>query len=100
MAFNPFHRFRKHQKVFFAELTIVCMFVFVLQSRAGDITQRTQSWFGSDRGRGALVTELKTKVRYAGRDYGKKVYEADLEEVWARRTLANNFMIVPAMNGQ
>ncbi len=100
MAFNPFHRFRKHQKVFFAALTIVCMFVFVLQFGAGDAIQRMLAWFGSDRGRGALVTELKTKVRFAGRDYGKKVYETDLEEVKARRNLANNFMLVAAFDGQ
>src|SRR5438094_144986 len=30
MAFNPFHRFRKHQKAMFAGLTILCMFIFVL----------------------------------------------------------------------
>jgi hypothetical protein len=100
MAFNPFHRFRKHQKVFFAALTIVCMFVFVLQFGAGDAIQRMLAWFGSDRGRGALVTELRTKVRYANRDYGKKVYETDLEEVRARRNLANHFMVVAAMEGQ
>jgi hypothetical protein len=76
------------------------MFVFVLQFGAGDAIQRMLAWFGSDRGRGALVTELKTKVRYAGRDYGKRVYETDLEEVRARRALANNFMMVAAMEGQ
>lgn len=100
MAFNPFHRFRKHQKVFFAALTIVCMFVFVLQFGAGDAIQRMLAWFGSDRGRGALVTELKTKVHYAGKDFGKKVYETDLEEVRARRNLADRFMIIAALRGQ
>ena len=30
MAFNPFHAFRKHQKVVFAGLTIICMLTFVL----------------------------------------------------------------------
>jgi hypothetical protein len=91
MAFNPFHRFRKHQKVFFAALTIVCMFVFVLQFGAGaDPISRMLAWFGAGRNRGALVTTL----------YGKKVYENDLEEVLARRRLANNFMIVAATDGQ
>ena len=35
MAFNPFHSFRKHQKVIFAVMTIICMFVFVLQFGRG-----------------------------------------------------------------
>jgi hypothetical protein len=90
MAFNPFHRFRKHQKVFFAILTIVCMFVFVLQFGSGDPIQRLLSWIGAGRGRGAVVAKL----------YGKKIHEADLEEVLARRRLANNFMIVAATDGQ
>jgi hypothetical protein len=89
MAFNPFHRFRKHQKVFFAALTIVCMFVFVLQFGTGDAIQRMLAWFGSGRGRGTLVATL----------YGKKVYEADLEEVLARRKLANNFLYAAAFQG-
>jgi hypothetical protein len=90
MAFNPFHRFRKHQKVFFAALTIVCMFVFVLQFGTGDAIQRMLAWFGQGRGRGALVTTL----------YGKKIYEADLEETLRQRRLANNFMIAAVVQGQ
>jgi hypothetical protein len=37
MAFNPFHAFRKHQKVVFAGLTIVCMLTFVLAGVSGGI---------------------------------------------------------------
>ena len=57
MAFNPFHRFRKHQKVFFAALTIVCMFVFVLQFGTGDAIQRMLAWFGSGQ-RGVAFVRL------------------------------------------
>ena len=35
MAFNPFHGFRKHAKIYFAILTIVCMVTFVLCSGIG-----------------------------------------------------------------
>jgi hypothetical protein len=35
MAFNPFHKFRKHQKVIFACLTIMCMLTFVACTGVG-----------------------------------------------------------------
>src|SRR5690606_28365016 len=59
MAFNPFHSFRKHRKVYFAILTIVCMFVFVLSSGiggGGDVFDQVATWFGANRGRGKDVT--------------------------------------------
>ena len=37
MAFNPFAKFRKHQKVIFAGLTILCMLTFVLTGVSGHI---------------------------------------------------------------
>ena len=43
MAFNPFHGFRKHQKTLFAIMVIVCMFVFILQSGAGDVFSRSSA---------------------------------------------------------
>ena len=35
MAFNPFHQFRRYNKVIFAILAIICMFTFVLSSGMG-----------------------------------------------------------------
>jgi hypothetical protein len=79
MAFNPFHSFRKHQKVFFAILTIVCMFVFILQFGKGDIT----SWFlGGSQGRGEKVVTL----------YGRDLYTNDLTAISKARQLANEFI--------
>ena len=47
MAFNPFHGFRKHQKVVFAMLTILCMLTFVLCSgMGGDLGERIMYLFG------------------------------------------------------
>ena len=66
MAFNPFHAFRKHQKVWFAGLTIVCMIVFILQFGSGDIFQRLMG-HGSQ-GKGDKLTTL----------YGRDVYQSDL----------------------
>jgi hypothetical protein len=79
MAFNPFHAFRKHQKVFFAVLTIVCMFVFILQFGKGDIT----SWFTNARqGQGEKVVTL----------YGRELYTNDLTAIAKSRQLANEFI--------
>jgi hypothetical protein len=84
MAFNPFHAFRKHQKAFFAVLTIVCMFVFILQFGKGDIT----GWFtGGSQGRGDKVVTL----------YGRDVTTNDLTSISNSRQLANEF-IFTALN--
>jgi hypothetical protein len=84
MAFNPFTWFRKHQKVFFAGLTIVCMLVFVGQVGVGaDIFYTMLSWVGAARQRGDVVTTL----------YGKKVTETDLHRLEQRRRLANDYVL-------
>lgn len=84
MAFNPFHRFRKHQKVVFAGLILMCMFVFILSigsGRSDPITQLMER-FGAGRQRGQLVTTL----------YGSKYYESDLERLSRRRQAADEFL--------
>src|SRR5205807_1951120 len=61
MAFNPFHGFRKHQKVVFAALTIVCMLTFVLASgvgMAGDFFSELSRWLGGQRRSGTDVARL------------------------------------------
>jgi hypothetical protein len=81
MAFNPFRAFRKHQKVLFAALTILCMFVFVLSGASG-FFQEWQHWF-TGRGR---IPEVATV-------YGKPVDERDLLLLRQQRELANMFMV-------
>jgi hypothetical protein len=92
MAFNPFHRFRKHQKVIFAVMAIVCMFVFVLQFAAGrgDPLQRLMDWFGARRNQGEVVTTL----------YSKKVYQGDLERLSFDRQMANEFIMEVVVRAQ
>jgi hypothetical protein len=80
MAFNPFRAFRKHQKVMFAALTILCMMTFVLcGSIGGDLGERIVSLF---RGRAGQVATL----------YGKAIDYRDLNHVRYQRQLANAFM--------
>src|SRR5262249_32531268 len=82
MAFNPFHRFRKHQKTFFAILTIICMFVFVLQFGRGDAIERLMGLFGASRARGEYITTLN----------GAKLYTAELDRLGRRREMADKFI--------
>jgi hypothetical protein len=81
MAFNPFHTFRKHQKVLFAALTIMCMFVFVLSGASGFFTE-WQAWLGGSGGYPELASV-----------YGKPVTERDLRLLQNQRDYANLFMI-------
>jgi hypothetical protein len=84
MAFNPLHRFRKHQKLIFAGLTIVCMLTFVM---AGSVT-----------GGGDFLTELQRFIGTGprGQDqarlFGKALNPADIRRIRDERQLANQFM--------
>jgi hypothetical protein len=89
MAFHPFTWFRKHQKVIFAILTIVCMFVFILQFGPGDPFTKAMSWFGMRGSKGQLVAKI----------HGDKVYESDLSDLQRRRQLANQFLGAAASTG-
>jgi hypothetical protein len=86
MAFNPFTWFRKHQKVLFAGLTILCMVVFIGQFGAGDVFTRALSWFGAGRAGGETVTTL----------YGKKLRQGDLDRLQVHRKLASDFLFATA----
>ncbi len=88
MAFNPFHTFRKHQKVIFAVLTIICMFVFILQFGRGDIT----TWLmgGGGQGKGEKVVTL----------YGRDLYTNDLTLISKSRQLANEFIFTALLAAQ
>jgi hypothetical protein len=83
MAFNPFHRFRKHQKAFMVFLTVMTMIIFVFSFGAGDVVHRGLAWFGNIRGSGKVVTTL----------YGSKIRESEIRSVQDRREAAHKFMI-------
>jgi hypothetical protein len=80
MAFNPFHNFRKHSKVLFAILTIICMFTFVLSFGKGDFFEWLTRAIGGGRNRGEAVATL----------YGDTVYTSQIDERAHLRRLANN----------
>jgi hypothetical protein len=82
MAFNPFHRFRKHQKAIFAVMAIICMFVFILQFGRGDVIERMMRFVGYNRARGDVVTTL----------YGKNVYEGEIQTLGQQRQAASDFI--------
>jgi hypothetical protein len=82
MAFNPFAWFRKHQKVAFAILTIVCMITFVLCGGSGlpvfrNLAQNIGEFLGM-RPAAAKVTTL----------YGKGVTRQEVDQLRLQRSLA------------
>jgi hypothetical protein len=86
MAFNPFHGFRKHKRVIFAILTIICMITFVLVGTGaggkGDFFDWLLSMFGAGRKQGEVVMKLD----------GSKIYESQVSERVRLRNTANNFV--------
>jgi hypothetical protein len=88
MAFNPFHSFRKHQKVIFAALTIVCMLTFVLSFGRGDIFGFMGSWFGGG------------KSTTVGRLYGQKLSAQELAILKQKREIANKYMLFRVLRGR
>ncbi len=93
MAFNPFHTFRKHQKVLFAGLIGVSMVTFILCSGfsgGGDFggwLQQVAQAFGA-------------KNRAAATVYGQSYQPRDLELVRQQRVLANEFMALAVNQAQ
>ncbi|MFO0850514.1 MAG: hypothetical protein U0871_18445 [Gemmataceae bacterium] len=86
MAFNPFDVFRRNQKILFAILTIIVMFMFVLQFGQGDFFSWFPRWLGSKRQGGDVMAVVD----------GAKVYESQLEGVKRHRVLANRYMAAAA----
>src|SRR5947209_16520318 len=82
MAFNPFNVFRRNQKILFAMLTVLVMFMFVLSFGQGDFFSSVPKWLGSTRHSGELIAVVD----------GSKVYESDLSRLNTRRQLANQYM--------
>src|SRR5712691_7370327 len=84
MAFNPFRAFRKHQKVVFAGLTIICMLTFVFASGVsggGGFLDEMARWFG-----------MRTRIPDVGTVYGRTVSVRDAQLLQQQRKLANDFM--------
>jgi hypothetical protein len=84
MAFNPFHAFRKHQKVVFAALTIICMLTFVLASGVsgkGDFFGEIQR----------MVSGGRSGLDVAGMD-GERFDAHQLLLLRQQRNLANQYM--------
>jgi hypothetical protein len=82
MAFHPFRMFRKHQKVIWGILVIVCMITFVLMSgsggsRSGDIFDRIAGW--------ARVRRSTTPVTQL---YGSTLDMRQLQDLKQQRRLA------------
>lgn len=93
MAFNPFHSFRKHQRVILAAVTIMIMFIFVLSFGRGDAFERLANLFGiSTHGRQDRSETVTTL-------YGKKVSEADLDHLRRQRLMVNNIVIQAVVDG-
>jgi hypothetical protein len=89
MAFNPFHGFRKHQKAWFAALTIICMLTFVLCTGVGgDFASAFMRLFG--RQSGEPVAEM----------YGKKVYASQMLNLRVQRQMADEFMTAAVSTGE
>ncbi|MEO2091243.1 MAG: hypothetical protein ABGY75_17415, partial [Gemmataceae bacterium] len=86
MAYNPFDFFRKNQKVFFAGLTVVVMFMFVLSFGQGDFFSWFPQWLSAQKSYGDVMATVD----------GDKLRESDLSKVNAKRNLANQYMLAAA----
>src|SRR5205807_2871220 len=81
----PFHSFRKHQKVMFAGLAIICMFIFVLTGSAmsgWDYFVGLMENFGLSTSRNPTVATI----------YGSNVNKSEILNVQRQRQVANQFM--------
>src|SRR5581483_1042996 len=85
MAFNPFAKFRKHQKVVFAGLTIMCMLTFVLMgsfsSGGGDFFYEMQR---------ILVGGMRKNE--VAKLYGNGISIDELMRLQTQRLMAERFM--------
>lgn len=84
MAFNPFIAFRRHQKVIFATMAIVCMGLFVVSSGVGggDLLQQFGDWAGRRTASAEAVATLN----------GKKIDELAVRQSQFNRQLADSYI--------
>lgn len=91
MAFNPFHAFRRHQKVIFAILTIVAMVTFIFCSGVPGtkdfFLESIPEWVGL-RTRARTITEL-----YGHRITDLEIAQAREQRMVGRQAVATGFMI-------
>lgn len=86
MAYNPFDFFRRNQKLFFAGLTILVMFMFVLSFGRGDFF----SWFPEQLRKWQTTGDVMAKID------GAAIKESQLRDVATERNLANSYMMQAA----
>lgn len=86
MAYNPFDFFRRNQKLFFAGLTVLVMFMFVLSFGQGDFF----SWFPQQLAKWQTTGDVMVTVD------GGKIKESQLGDIGRERTLANGYMLQAA----
>jgi hypothetical protein len=89
MAFHPFKHFRKHQKKYLAVVTVLTMFIFVMQFGAGDVFTTLQRWVALSVHRGDKVLTL----------YGKTIDTDELEKLRRQRQLASEFLVSNSVVG-
>ena len=82
MAFNPFDVFRRNQRILFAFLTVLVMFMFVLSFGQGDFFSLVPKWLAS-RQRGGEVLAVVN---------GGKVYSSEIGDIESQRLLSNEYM--------
>lgn len=82
MAYNPFDFFRRNQKVLFAVITVIIMFVFILQFGQGDFF----SWFPQQLAKWQTTGEVMAKID------GATIKASQLQDVANQRGLANGYM--------
>jgi len=85
MAFNPFDFFRTNQKILFAGVTIVIMFVFVLSigGGRGDFFNWFPEMLNSKRSTGEVVAVID----------GDEIKESKISDLRRNRTYANQYMV-------
>jgi hypothetical protein len=83
MAFNPFHSFRRYNKVIFAILAIICMFTFVLSSGMGrgDLFTQIGDWLSGGR-------SDRTVISVAGKNYDAQ----NVDQIRLKRLMASDYM--------
>src|SRR5947209_3610474 len=96
MAFNPFHRFRKHQRVILAVVTIALMLVFTISWGMGDITTRLFGGRNGPSDSGPQVTTLKFSSSWFSTQ--TKVYQGTVDSEARRRKLASDFVVYVLAN--
>src|SRR4051794_27650373 len=88
MAYNPFTWFRRHQKVVFAVMLLVCMFTFVAYFGQGDAVSMALRLVGNPGRGGPVVATLN----------GQKINETELSRLATLRRMASNFLLQVAWN--